>query len=238
MNIPVTYLLSCEHAGNEIPAAYTHLFKGQEDTLLTHKAIDFGALWLAKKVASELGLPLHYTRISRLLVETNRSVGNEALFSEFSQKLTEAEKKQVLEQYYYPHRNAVEEEIAAAVSAGKRVVHLALHTFTPVLDSEIRKAEIGILFDPKRPLEKAFAQKLRTNLLTQNPQRKVQYNAPYPGTDDGFPTYLRQLFDKEHYAGFELEINQKFFLTEEPEAWEQLVGELVRGLKAVMKDGF
>ncbi len=66
-----SYILSCEHAGNQVPERYQHLFKGEEDILYTHKAIDFGALRLAKHLQKKAEVPLYYTRISRLLSESD-----------------------------------------------------------------------------------------------------------------------------------------------------------------------
>lgn len=224
-------ILTCEHAGNEIPEEYRQLFEGKEEVLYTHKALDFGALRLAKHLASELKLPLHYTTTSRLLVEANRSVDNEELFSEHAQNLTEKEKLDVLETYYFPHRNEVEGQIGLAIAAGKRVVHLAMHTFTPAMEGEVRKADIGILFDPKRPPEKEIAADLKNALLGQNPERQVIFNSPYPGSADGFPAYLRKIFGKEEYCGFEIEVNQKFFLDGEPAVWEKLTAEVTAAIK-------
>jgi len=233
--MPVTYILTCEHAGNDIPAEYEWLFKGKEEALVSHKAIDFGALRLAKHLATKTGLPLFYTTVSRLLVEANRSMHNEELFSEYSKQLAAPEKQKILGQYYYPHRNEAEQKIQTEIAAGNQVFHLAIHTFTPAMNGEVRPAEIGILFDPERALEVAFAEQLKTKLLAENPDRKVLYNSPYPGTADGFPTYLRKKFSKDQYAGFEMEINQKFFLNGEPEVWEKLVSEFTAAFKAENK---
>lgn len=223
--MPVTYLLTCEHAGNKIPAAYSHLFEGKEDALFTHKAIDFGALHLARTLAAALKWPLITTSVSRLLVEANRSLDNPELFSEFSHPLPAPEKETLLDTCYFPHRNEVERQVGLALAAGREVVHLAIHTFTPVLEGEVRPADIGILFDPGRPGEKKLAARLKKALQKENPAWHVLYNSPYPGTDDGLPTHLRKLFGPENYAGFELEVNQKFFLSSEPARWaETLTG--------------
>ena len=231
--MPRTYILTCEHAGNEVPAAYEHLFRGNEEVLYTHKAIDLGALRLAKHLAAETGLPLYYTTTSRLLVEANRSLDNDQLFSEYSKELPAQEKQEILEQYYFPHRKQVEEKIEKEVSAGNQVIHLAMHTFTPVLEGEVRKADIGILFDTERKLETEIAARLKNALSQQNPNRTVLYNSPYLGTADGFPTYLRRKFTNDQYAGLELEVNQKFFLIGEEEVWQAVVSEITAALKAV-----
>jgi predicted N-formylglutamate amidohydrolase len=232
--MPATYILTCEHAGNEIPATYEHLFKGKEEILYSHQAIDFGALHLAKHLAAATNLPLYYTTTSRLLIEANRSLDNEELFSAFTKNIPEKEKQTLREAYYFPHRDQVEKKIAAEIAAGKQVYHLAVHTFTPVLKGEVRAADIGILFDPERESEAAFARQLQTALSAQNPDRKVLFNSPYPGTADGFPTYLRKKFNQDQYAGFELEINQKFFLNGEPDVWQGIESEITGALQACM----
>ncbi|WP_210465414.1 N-formylglutamate amidohydrolase [Rufibacter roseolus] len=232
--MPVTCLLTCEHAGNDIPDQYQHLFKGKEEELYSHKAIDFGALRLAKHLASELGLPLFYTTYSRLLVEGNRSLDSDELFSQFTKPLPQKEKQHILNEYYYPHRNEVEEKIKAEIAKGQQVLHLAVHTFTPAKEGEVREADIGILFDPARSREKKYAAIMQAEFQRQSPDRKVLYNSPYPGVDDGFPTYLRKKFSNEQYAGFELEINQKFFLAGEPEVWQKLLAEMTAAVKSAI----
>lgn len=228
------YLLSCEHGGNYIPAAYHHLFKGEEEVLYTHKGIDFGALRLARHLEKVSSLPLYSASISRLLVEANRSLGNEELFSEYSKQLAESEQQELLQQHYYPHRKQVEAAIAEATASGREVVHLAIHSFTPVLEGEVRKADIGILFDPSRPLEQGFAEQFQVQLLRQNANRKVMFNAPYPGTDDSLPTYLRKRFTRDQYGGLELEVNQKFFLDGDAAVWETLVEEISKAFLAII----
>ncbi|QHL85982.1 N-formylglutamate amidohydrolase [Nibribacter ruber] len=233
--LPLVCLLTCEHAGNEVPPETAHIFKGKEEVLYTHKAIDLGAHVLARHLERALHLPLYVTTVTRLLVEANRSLDSDELFSKFSKKLSEAEKHQVLEAHYHPHRNQVLNRIEEEIAKGNRVLHLAVHTFTPALDGDVRKADIGLLFDPAKPLEKKIAGQFKTALEKQNPQRHILYNDPYPGTADGFPTYLRSKLEKDQYAGFELEVNQKFFLSGDPDAWETVKQEIGEALKTVLQ---
>lgn len=221
--MPTTFILTCEHAVNEIPARYRHLFRGSEEVLYTHKAIDFGALQLAKHLAAELGYDLYFSSVSRLLVEANRSPENEELFSEYTQRLSPEEKQQILDTYYFPHRQQIEEAVGKEVAVGNQVVHFAIPSFTPAMDGELRNADIGILFDPKRKPEKALAKLYRSGLLLQDPNLKVLYNSPYPGTADGLPSHFRKVLPDEHYAGFELEVSQRFYLNGETQVWQNLM---------------
>jgi predicted N-formylglutamate amidohydrolase len=93
--------------------------------------------------------------------------------------------------------------------AKQDVVHVSVHSFTPELDGDVRNADIGLLYDPKRKHEKAFCERWRTELLRRAPGLRVRMNYPYTGTSDGFTTALRRIFPKG-YCGIELEVNQRF----------------------------
>lgn len=201
-------LLTCEHSGNEIPQKYIDLFKDDLEVLKTHRGFDPGAYDLFQYL-SDLS-DFEYAHLtSRLLVEVNRSIGHPNLFSEFSKKLNATEKTEVLEQYYFPYRNSVESIASENIRKGDRLLHLAIHSFTPVFQGEVRNADIGLLYDPSRELEKEFCKTLKQQLLAVSPELIIRYNYPYLGIADGFTTYLRKRFPQD-YAGIEIEINQKY----------------------------
>lgn len=205
-------IFTCEHAGNDIPKNLTNYFQGQEATLRSHRGWDPGAWEVASTLAEELNAPLFGTFISRLVIEANRSQDNPQLFSEFTTVLSNHEKEQLLREYYLPYRSNVESVIQ---HHPKPVIHLSIHSFTPVWDGVIRNVDIGLLFDPARKNETEFCAHLHDRLQEQNPTLKIKLNEPYKGTDDGFTTYLRTQFRNEGYLGVEIEINQKFFESDE-----------------------
>ncbi|GGF99612.1 N-formylglutamate amidohydrolase [Pontibacter amylolyticus] len=202
-------LLTCEHGGNLIPAAYAPLFQGHEEILNTHQGSDIGALELYNtlKPIADVGF---YAETSRLLVELNRSLHHAKLFSSYTQVLPPAEKERLLEKHYKPYREQVEQMVSDFVSAGRGVLHVAVHTFTPVLNGEERQADIGLLYDPKRKHEQAFSKDWKAALNKADKDLLVRFNYPYLGISDGFPTYLRRKFTANEYVGIELEVNQKF----------------------------
>ena len=112
-------------------------------------------------MAERFGAPLYYDETTRLLADLNRSVGTPDLHSEATRHLGKAERRRLLETYYFPHRRRVDaalaEAVAEATAAGDRVVHVASHSFTPELHGKVRTADIGMLYDPRRPGEVAFA---------------------------------------------------------------------------------
>lgn len=202
-------ILTCEHGGNEIPQAYLEIFRGHEDALSSHKGWDIGALILAKQLSVSLDAPLYYATTSRLLVELNRSLHHPNLFSKFTKSLPISEKLHILKQFYHPYRTNVEAVIQNHLREKGKVIHISVHSFTPVWDGQARNADIGLLYDPTTA-EKGFCYAWKKAILALS-HMKVRLNYPYKGTADGFTTYLRKQLPKG-YMGVELEVNQKLLL--------------------------
>lgn len=202
-------IITCEHGGNEVPPPYAHLFQGHEAVLASHRGWDPGALSVAEELAAQLVAPLLATTVSRLLIDSNRSPGHRQLFSPFSRSLPRAAKEAIAQRYYHPHRDRVLQAVTTAVAAGRTVLHLAIHSFTPVLANETRRADLGLLYDSQRQREQAFCRAWLAPLRTAWPQWQIRRNYPYRGRADGLATWLRGHFAPSRYLGLEIEINQK-----------------------------
>jgi predicted N-formylglutamate amidohydrolase len=202
-------VVSCEHGGNWVPERYGELFAGAGELLASHRGQDIGVLPLARELAERFGVPLHAGTITRLLVDLNRSPGSRTLFSEFTRELPQSERESLLDRYYHPYRDGVTAEVASHIAAGKQVLHLSLHSFTPEWDGLERRADLGLLYDPRRPLERDFCADLTRALRQAAPRRRVRRNYPYQGASDSLVTTLRQRFSPDSYLGIEIEVNQK-----------------------------
>lgn len=205
-------VLTCEHATNRIPAQYRHLFRSAGSVLDGHRAYDVGAIDVARIMARMLHAPLHPGGVCRLLVDLNRSLGHPRLFSEYVRPLSPRQKSEILGQYYAPHRERIRRAIAGEVRAGRRVLHLGVHSFVPVLDGRVRSADVGLLYDPGRQLERTAAGRLRDQLAAAS-DFTIRRNYPYRGISDGLTTHLRRLFGSRLYAGIEIELNQACLTT-------------------------
>jgi predicted N-formylglutamate amidohydrolase len=214
-------IVTCEHGGNRVPPAYHALFRGHERLLASHRGWDPGALLAARGIAKALGAPLVFSRVTRLLVDLNRSPGHPALFSKVIAGCTAAERARIRARHYDPYRARVEEMMAGAIRSGRRVLHLSVHSFTPRLGGETRNADIGLLYDPMRERERQWCEALRRRLLALDPGLRVRRNYPYRGTADGFTTALRRRFPARSYAGIEIEISQKH-AARPPAQWASL----------------
>lgn len=201
-------LITCEHGGNEIPEKQQHLFSSNKQVLQTHKGLDLGALDLFNHLKF-LADDASFSTTSRLLIELNRSLHHKNLFSEYSKKLSKSEKKELIDSYYLVYRNNVESVIRNYIKEKNKVVHISVHSFTPILNTLERNCDIGLLYDSSHKNEKAFSNQFKKELLHQKPNLNVRFNYPYLGKADGFTTYLRKKFPS-NYIGIEIEVNQKF----------------------------
>lgn len=224
-------LISCEHAAKAVPPDLAPLFAGREDLLDSHRGYDPGALTVARALAAATGAPLFATAVSRLVVDCNRSPGHRGLFSEITRGLPRAAKKALLEAWYRPHREAVAKAVAAGLEAGGTVLHLACHSFTPVLHGVVRRCDLGFLYDPARPAELALCRAWKAALAKGDPALVLRANYPYKGVSDGLTTGLRRRFG-EGYRGVELEMNQRF-VRQGPSALTGCADRLVASLARV-----
>jgi predicted N-formylglutamate amidohydrolase len=206
-------LLTCEHGGNKIPAAYRSLFRGGREALESHRGWDPGALALARAVGARLRVPVLAVTWSRLFVEANRAPTNPRIWSRFTAGLPPETKGEILARYWWPHRRRVEEAVRRLARGGRQVIHVAVHSFTPVLDGEVRTCDVGLLYDPARPSERALCGRWERRLEELLPAERTRRNYPYKGTGDGLPTWLRRRFPDRAYAGVELEANQALLAT-------------------------
>jgi predicted N-formylglutamate amidohydrolase len=201
-------ILSCEHGGNRVPREYADCFRQAAPILGTHRGYDAGSLQLGRALARRLGAPLQTATITRLLVDLNRSQGHPRLFSEYTAGLDHAAKQAVLRRHYLPYRRRLEASIAEQVCRQGLVIHIGVHSFTPELHGRLRRADIGLLYDPGRPREQRLCQSWQSELRRGFPELRIRRNYPYQGRADGLTTALRRRFPPESYLGIELEVNQ------------------------------
>jgi predicted N-formylglutamate amidohydrolase len=224
-------LLTCEHGGNRIPDAYAALFRGAEDVLASHRGWDLGALTLARLLARKLDRPLLAVTWSRLFVEANRAPTNRRIWSKFTKDLPKAERDGILARWWRPHRQAVEDAVAADIARGQHVVHVAVHSFTPELDGVVRNADIGFLYDSRRKREADLCRRWAAILRRLDPSLRVRYNYPYGGAADGLTTWMRRRHPQTRYLGVELEINQALVGTK---AWQRFQDDVAASLRELL----
>ena len=203
-----TFIITCEHGGNRVPAPYRRLFRGQSALLDSHCGYDPGSLVMAKALASAFAAPLAASTVSRLLIDLNRSIGHPQLFSAVTRAAPAQTRAQIVEEHYRPYRRQVESLIRQAVARGHRVIHISSHSFTAELDGKVRGTDVGLLYHPGRQGEAEVCARWKETLVASAPELRVRRNYPYAGKGDGLTSHLRVRFAQSDYVGIELEVNQ------------------------------
>lgn len=205
---PWSLLVTVEHGGNEVPEEFRDWFRGCEALLDSHRGWDPGTLSLGRELSERLGATLIESRVTRLLVDLNRSPANPTVFSSVTRGRPRAVRDDLIERFHRPHHDSVVRQVEQEHRSGASVLHLGVHSFTPELDGRPRTADLGVLYDPGRPGESAFAAHLAATLKRLLPGWTVRRNYPYRGASDGLVTVLRRRFDSTWYLGIEVEVNQ------------------------------
>ncbi len=226
MNLVIT----CEHGGNHIPKIFEPYLRIPSEILNSHLGYDLGALDFSKLLYQYLkpNFNLFYltNEQTRLLIDYNRSLNHPHLFSKYSKSLPPEHKKILLDNYH-DFRTKVMNYVKKSIDSHHQVIHLSIHSFTPIWKGKERKTEIGILFDPKKNEELQLALIFRKNIPFL-----CHFNLPYRGISDGHTQSLRNLFSKK-YLGIEIEINQKFIRKSyfPKEFKENLIESILKSLK-------
>lgn len=230
---PPALVITCEHGGNLIPAAYAELFEDLQALLETHRGYDPGALAMAEMLATAFDAPLLSSTVSRLLVDLNRSVGNRSLHGAAVRTLSAATRQDILSRHYLPYRAQAEALVRQAVAEYGAVIHLSSHSFTPELDGQLRRADVGLLYDPRRSGEVDLCARWKTSLQACTPGLVVRRNYPYAGKGDGLTRWFRRHLPPDAYVGIELEINQKHVF-EGGRPWAALRKVIVESLRQAL----
>ncbi|RPJ44758.1 MAG: N-formylglutamate amidohydrolase [Betaproteobacteria bacterium] len=226
-----TFIITCEHGGNRIPAAYSRLFRGRRALLESHRGYDPGSLVMARALAAALNAPLVSSTVSRLLIDLNRPIGHPQLYSAATRNAPAKLRAEIAKQHYQPYWSQVERLVRQSVSCGRRVIHISSHSFAPMLNGQVRHADVGLLYHPGRHGEAALCARWKASLNESAPALRLRRNYPYQGKAAGLTAQLRRRFPPNAYVGIELEINQRIVFAA-GRRWTALRGMLIKSLRA------
>ena len=75
-------------------------------------------------------------------MDLNRSLGHRTLFSEFTEDLSRADRDDILRRHYFPFRHRVQSLVESSLERGQAVLHVSVHSFTPVFNGQTRNADV------------------------------------------------------------------------------------------------
>ncbi len=173
--------LVCEHAGKRLPRSLGDMGLDAVERG-RHIAWDIGAEGMSRHLSALLDAPLITQTYSRLVCDCNRSIEAESFIPILSEAtpipgnegLSSSDRQARIDEIYWPLHRRIEQEIDRRRRAGKPVVFISVHSFTPVFLGERRAMHLGLLYakDPR------FAA-LVGSVLRQDGNLVVVDNEPY-----------------------------------------------------------
>lgn len=230
------FVITCEHGGYRIPSAYREWFVGWERQLDSHAGYDKGALLMARSLSAALDAPMLASTTSRLLIDLNRPPGHPRLYGPVTRKVSAELRAEIASRYHEPYWATLQRLVGLAVESGRRMIHISSHSFTPSLNARLRRADVGLLYDPGRRGEAELCARWKAAIEGCAPDLRVRRNYPYKGQAPGLTASMRLRFGTESYVGIELEVNQGIVLGPRPR-WAELRGVLIRSFRAAHAAG-
>ena len=176
-------VLVCDHAVNRIPVRLAQLGVSPLD-LETHFAVDIGAGAVTRHMSAALQLPAVLCGYSRLVVDCNRRLDDPTAFAlcvedilvPGNQGLTHENRQARADAIYWPYHHAVRRALTALEDEAKAPALIAIHSFTPAWDGDLRPWQIGVLWDTDPRIPQAMMA-----ALSRQPDVIVGDNEPYSG---------------------------------------------------------
>jgi predicted N-formylglutamate amidohydrolase len=180
-------LFLCDHARNDLPAAYGKLGLPPEQ-FQRHIAYDIGARDLTLGLAQRFRAPAVLTCFSRLLIDPNRGIDDPTLIMKISdgavvpgnRDVGEAERNARIARYWRPYHQAITATLDGMESRGLSPVIVSIHSFTPTWRGWPRPWHVGLLWDSDDRLVTPLLAGLRAD-----PSLVVGDNEPYHGALEG-----------------------------------------------------
>ncbi len=177
-------LLVGDHASNTIPEMLGNL--GLDNAALgQHIAYDIGTKKLIHHLSQHLDAPALLAGYSRLVIDLNRSLGDDSCMPEVSDNTTipgnlnmsNEHRNQRIHSFYTPYRSAVDSMLHRFKQEHMVPAFISIHSFTPEMAGYSRPWHAGVLWDkdPRIPVP------LMKNLRAHAEGFNIGDNEPYSG---------------------------------------------------------
>jgi predicted N-formylglutamate amidohydrolase len=178
-------LLVADHAGCAIPRKLGTLGLSEVERA-RHIAWDIGIAGTTERLSSLLDAPAVLQTYSRLVIDCNRQphletsipLVSEATVISGNLGLSAAERAARRREIFIPYHDAIEALLDRRNAAGRRIVLVAMHSFTPVFKGVARAIEVGVLYNRDRRLPHILS-----DLLRREGDLVVGDNEPYAMND-------------------------------------------------------
>jgi predicted N-formylglutamate amidohydrolase len=234
---PSVFLLTADHAGNQIPRRLEGLGISEAERE-RHIAWDIGIAGVTERLSALLDATAILQAYSRLVIDCNRHPDLPGAFAEVSETtpipgnagLGEADKQARRGAVFDPYHEAIARLVTER--RGRRPLYVAMHSFTPVFKGVPRPMEVAVLYNRSPRLSQALG-----TLLRAEEGLVVAENEPYRVTDEtdyGVPVHAES-------AGLdyvEIEIRQDLIGDAAGQAaWAERLARLLPEAAATVENG-
>ena len=165
-----TFVLTCDHAGREIPHKLASLSLSEHE-LSTHVAWDLGVAELGRRLSAHLDAFLIMHNYSRLVIDANRPPGAPDSIPTLSERtrivanegLSSSDARKRFEEVFQPYHQRIRDELDARRARACPSMLVALHSFTPVYMDERRRWHVGVLYGRDPRLARLVREGLRSD---------------------------------------------------------------------------
>jgi predicted N-formylglutamate amidohydrolase len=178
-------LLAADHAGRMIPASLGRL--GLLDSELErHIAWDIGIAGVTDRLSAALDATAVLQTYSRLVIDCNRDPAVSSSIPEISETtpipgnlgLSDEQRAVRRQAVFDPYHARIRALLDERQAAARRIVFVAMHSFTPVFKGESRAMQVGVLYNRDARLADIMLE-----LLRAEGDLTVGDNAPYAVSD-------------------------------------------------------
>ncbi|QDT05893.1 N-formylglutamate amidohydrolase [Rubripirellula lacrimiformis] len=224
-------VISCEVGGDQVPAALlmdpavppscgilpilnqslliapveSSPFAGSR---LSRSKSDRSALYIADRLASGLNAPLVKNPFSAQLIDVGRSLHHRELFGPLTRRWSADQRQILLDEVYFPHRERLRRAIAGVMLRHSFVIHLSVRTFASRSGTKVRRADVGLLYDPSNQDELDLCLDWIDEIYDETELLRVRRNYPRRGTHDSITKSMRAEFAGTPYLGIEVLANR------------------------------
>ena len=169
---------------------------------------DPAAKHIAATMARQLGSPLISNDYAFGLIDVTRSLRHRQLFPPMTRAWPEADRRRLIELVYQPYRTQLLAAIRTMMVRSAAVIHLAVRTFELRSKGKLRRADLGLAYEPARDDEVDFCLDWIDEMYEGAPMLRVRRNYPRRGTVDCITKAMRSEFADQNYIGIEVLLNR------------------------------
>jgi predicted N-formylglutamate amidohydrolase len=232
------FILTADHAGRAIPCSLGRLGL-PEGELDRHIAWDIGIAGVTERLSAALDATAVLQTFSRLVIDCNREPSVASSIPEISEAteipgnlgLPTAARAARRQEIFEPYHARIRALLDARRAVARRIVFVAMHSFTPVFKGESRAMQVGVLYNRDARLAT-----IMLDLLRAEGDLVVGDNAPYAVsdvTDYGVPVHA----ERRGLRHVEIEIRQDLIADEDGQAeWATRFARLLRAADARLRE--